>query len=263
MSGRVEQIGAATLYLADCREVLATLGPVAAVVTDPPYGIGESHKRNRLRAKPKGTGGGERNTTGRMIEVRDYGPDDWDREPCPPEVLAWMRANSRWQVIFGGNHLHELVPTEAGPMRVGLPPSACWLVWDKENSGDFADAELAWTNLPGAVRLKRHLWNGMARKGREPRYHLTQKPLDVMAWALSYLPDLGGGAVLDPFMGSGTTGVACVGAGLPFIGIEREERHFETACRRIAEALTQPRLFEPPRLVPPVQSALFGASVNE
>jgi DNA modification methylase len=255
---RVERIGEAVLYQADCREVLPTLGRVAAVVTDPPYGIGETSARNSTRAKPMGTAGGERNTTGRIIEVRDYGDDAWDREPCPPEVLAWMRANSAWQIIFGGNHLHELVATEAGPARVGLPPSACWLVWDKENSGDFADAELAWTNLKGAVRLKRHMWNGMLRKGREPRFHLTQKPLDVMAWALSHLPDLGGGVVLDPFMGSGTTGVACVGAGLPFIGIEREAHHFDTACRRIGEALTQPRLFEPQRPPPPVQPVLFA-----
>jgi DNA modification methylase len=227
---RTEQIGDATLYLGDCREVLATLGPVHAVVTDPPYGIGESAAKNRTRG-------------GKGVEPTDYGDDDWDREPCPPEVIAWMRAQSRWQIIFGGNYFE-------------LPPTGCWLVWDKENTGDFADAELAWTNLPKAVRLKRHMWNGMLRKDREPRFHLTQKPLAVMQWALGHLPDRGGGVVADPFMGSGTTGVACVAEGWSFVGIEREARHFETACRRIEEAYKQPRLFaEPPPK--PVQPSMF------
>jgi len=241
MSVRVEHIGDATLYLEDCREVLPTLGEVAAVVTDPPYGIGESAKRNLSR----GGGGGRLG----MCAPTDYGDDDWDQDPCPPEVLAWILANSRWQVIFGGNFF-------------SLPPTSCWLIWDKENTGDFADAELAWTNLPRAVRLKRHMWNGGLRKDREPRFHLTQKPLGVMEWCLSHLPDLGGGIVLDPFCGSGTTGVACVKAGLPFIGIEREARHFETSLRRIEEAYRQPRLFEEPR-PKPVQPSMFESSTPQ
>lgn len=226
---RKEVIGDCTLYLCDCREVLSDLQPVAAVVTDPPYGIGESAAKNRRRLG--------------MCAPTDYGDDDWDQEPCPPDVLAWMLANSRWQIIFGGNYF-------------ALPPTSCWLVWDKENTGDFADAELAWTNLPRAVRLKRHMWNGGLRKGREERFHLTQKPVAVMEWALGHLPDLGGRAVVDLFMGSGTTGVACVNVGLTFIGVEREPRHFETACRRIEEAYKQPRLFDEPA-PKPVQPGIF------
>lgn len=235
---RVERIGETTLYLGDCREILPTLGQMGAVVTDPPYGISESAAKNRTRVS----------RTGRCAKfaASDYGDDDWDREPCPPDVLQWLRDNSRWQVIFGGNYF-------------ALPATSCWLVWDKENTGDFADAELAWTNLRKAVRLKRHMWNGALRKGGEKRFHLTQKPLAVMQWVLSHLPDLGGGAVLDPFMGSGTTGVACAMENLRFVGIEREERHFDTACRRIAEAYRQPRLFDEPA-PKPAQASIFGGN---
>lgn len=171
-ASRIEIIGDATLYLGDCRDILPTLGKVDAVVTDPPYGIGESAAKNRTR----GGGGGRLG----MCAPTDYGDDDWDQEPCPHDVLEWMRQHSRWQVIFGGNYFP-------------LPPSSCWLVWDKENTGDFADAELAWTNLPRAVRLKRHMWNGALRKGREERLHLTQKPVAVMSWAIDFLPEMGGG----------------------------------------------------------------------
>lgn len=231
---RVETIGDAKLYLGDCADVLATLGPVDACVTDPPYGIGESAKKNRTRG-------------GKGVKATDYGADDWDNEPCPPSVLAWMLANSRWQIVFGGNYFP-------------LPPTSCWLVWDKENTGDFADAEMAWTNLPKAIRLKRHMWNGMLRKDREPRFHLTQKPLAIMSWCLSHLP-AEARVVIDPFMGSGTTGVACVLDGRPFIGIEREAKHFETACRRIEEAYRQPRLFAEP-IAKPFQEAMdFGEAL--
>lgn len=229
-SVRKEVIGDATLYLGDCRDILPTLGKVDAVVTDPPYGIGESAAKNRTRGTV-------------AIPPTDYGSDAWDAEPCPPEALAWILANSRVQVIFGGNYFP-------------LPPTSCWLIWDKEVNGDFADAELAWTNLPKAVRLKRWMWNGMLRKGQEPRFHLTQKPLGVMQWCLTHLPaDVR--LIADPFMGSGTTGVACVLAGRQFIGVEREAHHFDTACRRIEEAYRQPRLFEEPA-PKPVQDKLFG-----
>jgi hypothetical protein len=158
-----------------------------------------------------------------------YIGDAWDHEPCPAEVIAWLRENSQWQVIFGGNYFD-------------LPPTSCWLIWDKENSGDFADAEMAWTNLPKAIRLIRHMWNGMIRKGREERFHLTQKPRDVMAWCLTHVPDAA--TILDPFMGSGTTGVAAVQMQRDFIGIEREPAYFDIACRRIEDAQRQGSLFE-------------------
>lgn len=202
-------IGRATLYLGDCRDILPTLSSVDAVVTDPPYGIGEAAGKAKRREN--------------AAAARDYGDDAWDNKPIPPELLAQVRSSGRWSIIFGGNYYD-------------CPPATCWLVWDKCNSGDFADCELAWTNLPKAVRRIQYLWNGMIReKGAQRGDHPTQKPLEVMKWCIEHLPKPHQ-LILDPFMGSGTTGVAAVQLGRSFIGIEREERYFEAACRRLREA---------------------------
>jgi DNA modification methylase len=227
---RIETIGDATLYLGDCREVLPGLTGVDAVVTDPPYGIGEAAGKNKTRSN--------------AAVARDYGDADWDDEPCPPELIQAMRDVSRWQIIFGGNYF-------------AVPPSSCWLVWDKKNTGDFADCELAWTNLPKAVRRIEWMWNGMIRKGHDVREHPTQKPVGVMGWCLSHLPtDVR--TVCDPFMGSGTTGVAAIERGFRFIGIEREPRYFDIACRRIEAAYKQADLFvAPPVVAAPVQETLI------
>lgn len=213
-------IGDATLYLGDCREILPTLPKADACVTDPPYGIGEAAGKNASR--------------GNLAPATDYGDDDWDDAPISPELLASVLSAARWHVIFGGNFYT-------------LPSSSCWLVWDKENTGDFADCELAWTNMPKAVRRLRWMWNGMLRKGNEARVgHPTQKPLGVMEWCLDQLP-AGTRTILDPFMGSGTTGVACVKRGFAFTGIEQRARYFDIACKRIEEAYRQPRLFDEPK----------------
>lgn len=208
------QIGAATLYCGDMSLILPGL-QFDAIVTDPPYGIGESAAKNRTRNNG--------------VKATDYGDDDWDSEPCSPQQIAAMRSASKWQVIFGGNYFD-------------LPPTSCWLIWDKENTGDFADCEMAWTNMPKAIRRVRWMWNGMLRKGREERFHLTQKPVGVMDWCLSHLP-ADAKTVCDPFMGSGTTGVACVQRGLAFTGIEMSRKYFDIACRRIEAAERQPDMF--------------------
>jgi site-specific DNA-methyltransferase (adenine-specific)/modification methylase len=218
VSVREVTIGNARLILGDCREILPTLSGVDAVVTDPPYGIGENSRKVASRQN--------------AAAVRDYGTFDWDTKPPVPETIAALRACSDWQIIFGGNFFD-------------LPPSACWLVWDKLNSGDFADCELAWTNLRKAVRRIQWRWNGMIRRGDDVREHPTQKPEGVMAWCLEQLPD-DCDLILDPFMGSGTTGVACAKLGRRFIGIEIEERYFDIAVRRITEAQRQSDLFIAP-----------------
>ena len=218
-----ERIGDCRLILADCRDVLPTLGKVDAVVTDPPYGIGEGNTKGQTRRN--------------MAAPRQYaGIDGWDAAPPEAELMAALRAMSKHQIIFGGNYFE------------GLGPTSCWLVWDKQNGeSDFADCELAWTNLPKAVRRIYWRWNGMIRKGDDEREHPTQKPLGVMQWCLSHLPDTAR-TILDPFMGSGTTGVACVKTGRAFIGIERDPDYFAIACKRIDEAYRQPDMFvQPPK----------------
>jgi DNA modification methylase len=222
--GRVETIGRATLILGDCRDILPTLGKVDLVLTDPPYGIGEAAGANKSR--------------GNLAPAKDYGSADWDNEPISAELMAMVCASARWQIIFGGNYYH-------------CPPASCWLVWDKDNgSNDFADCELAWTNLDKAVRRLKWTWNGFIRQGemsRKPgqwdvRNHPTEKPVGVMKWCIGHLPDITG-AILDPFMGSGTTGVAATQMGRDFIGIELHEPYFDIAVRRIEQAQRQGDLF--------------------
>ena len=229
----IERIGDATLYLGDCREILPTLKQVDALVTDPPYGIGEAAGANKSRGKP--FGGAALKMPGKTIIARDYGDAAWDDQPVDGDLLRLVMLAGRWNVIFGGNYYP-------------LPPTRCWLVWDKLNGdSDFADCELAWTNLPKAVRRIRYMWNGMLKAPGETRGdHPTQKPVGVMSWCLQQLPD-GTKSIIDPFTGSGTTGVACAKAGMRFIGIEREPQYFAAACRRIEEAYRQPRLFEEPK----------------
>ena len=209
----MRQIGDCTLYLGDCSDVMPFLKGVDAVVTDPPYGIGEAAAKNKSR--------------GNKAVAKDYGNKQWDDAPLSGQLLTDVLNLAGKQIIFGGNYFQ-------------LPPTSCWLVWDKENGrSDFADCELAWTNLPKAVRLIRFMWNGMLRaNGEERGDHPTQKPIEVMRWCLSHVPDAK--TICDPFMGSGTTGVACARDGRSFIGIERDQEYFETACRRIEKAYRQP-----------------------
>lgn len=212
---RIERIGISTLYHADAREILPKLPKIRAAVTDPPYGIGEAAGKNKSR--------------GRL--AKDYGGDDWDNSPVPDDLMEMVRSSADFAIIFGGNFYN-------------CPPASCWLVWDKENgNSDFADCELAWTNLPKAVRRIRFMWNGMLRAGNESRGdHPTQKPIRVMKWCIEHVP-APHGVILDPFMGSGTTGVAATQMGMPFIGIEREAKYFDAACRRIEDASRQADLF--------------------
>jgi site-specific DNA-methyltransferase (adenine-specific)/modification methylase len=212
---RVEHIGDAVLHLGDSRTILPTLGRVDAVVTDPPYGVGFSH----------GGGGGclARSTAFAHIAITG------DCEPFDP--LPWLRFGQ--VILWGANHYASR-----------LPPSPSWLVWDKRDgicSNDQADCEIAWTNFGSPARVMRHLWNGMLKASErgEIRVHPTQKPIELMAWCVGFTV----GTVLDPFMGSGTTGVACARLGRRFIGVEIEPRYFDIACRRIEQAHRQRDLF--------------------
>ena len=232
---REEQIGDCRLILGDCREILPTLGKVDAVVTDPPYG--QAHKVNTFHR------GGTRDKAviqrnGIFLKVRPnvYKPvfgDDQPFDPSPwldfaPEVLLW------------GAH----------KFADRLPPGG-WLVWDKVPTGkerDQGDGEAAWINRSQPMRIFRLLWDGLcvgvgARHevtAGQQRHHPTQKPELLMLWCFGFIK---GHTILDPFMGSGTTGVACVKLGRKFIGIEIEPKYFDIACRRIEDATKQGDLF--------------------
>lgn len=197
-----------TLYHGSCDELFPRLGFVDAVVTDPPYGIGESSKKSSSRVQ--------------KAQPTDYGHFDWDKEAPEAWILDMLRSRSKTQIIFGGNYFE-------------LPATSCYLVWDKLNTGDFADCEIAWTNLKGAIRRLAYRWNGMLQEdmsNKENRLHPTQKPIAVMEWCISFLKDAQ--LVVDPFAGSGSTLIAARRAGIKNIGIEKDERY----CEIIAKTLS-------------------------
>jgi len=226
---RIERIGEATLYLGDCREILPTLERVDAVVTDPPYGINfDFDKERRGRKSGLAWGGGKPDIQRGWSRIVG---DDAVFDPAP--WLTFPQA-----ILWGANNY------------ANLPPARRWLVWDKRREttpDDHGCAELAWTNLPGVIRVHRQVWRGIVREGEEnvsngPKQHPTQKPAALMRWCV----EMTNGIVLDPYMGSGSTGVACMKLGRKFIGIEIEPKYFDIACRRIEEAWKQPRLFAEP-----------------
>ena len=214
-----------TIYNADCKEILPELGRFDLLLTDPPYGIGESSKKQRTRGGRTAFGG----KRGIDIPPKDYGENDWDRKTPPADLIQFARCMATSSIIWGGNYFD-------------VPPSSCWIVWDKENgTTDFADCELAWTNLKKAVRKFRYKWQGMLQEHagdkKEVRQHPTQKPVPLMRWCLTHAPTAQ--TILDPFMGSGTTLVAAKLEGRKAVGIEISEKYCEIAANRLRQRVLQ------------------------
>lgn len=204
-------IGDATLYLGDCLEVLPTIHKADAVITDPPYGIGEDGGACRTRGK---NGYSKHEALG------------WDSSRPTKLAFDQMLRTSETVVIWGGNYFADL-----------LPPTMGWLYWRKLMGGDFSDGELAWTSRNKALREFVKCPKGIDKA------HPCQKPIELMEWCIDTVRVPVGGIVVDPFMGSGTTGVACANLGRKFIGIEMETKYFDIACERISAAYSQGRLF--------------------
>lgn len=210
---RVETIGRATLYLGDCRDVLPRLSERYCVLTDPPYGIGKD---------------GQVRTTGGNGGRKAYEFKGWDAERPASEIFDMIRALSDDIIIWGGNYFADC-----------LPATGKWLVWDKGQRINQSDGELAWTSYSGALRIKVLNRVELMTDGAE---HPTQKPVRLMDWCIPQFrnPEL---PILDPFMGSGTSGVSAVKQGREFVGIERDPDYFEIAARRIEQAQRQTDLF--------------------
>ena len=197
----------------DCLDVMRDLpdGCVDAVVTDPPYGIGAS----------AGTG-----KYGRLkFTATDKKWDDFAVDVSP------LLALGKPTVIWGGNYF-------------GLPASRGYLVWNKGNGfagRDFAECEMAWTNQDANAKLL--TYDPLAFGDYRAKHHPTMKPVPVMVWSISYLALPPDSLILDPYCGSGTTGVAAINLGYRFLGIEREASYCDIARRRISDAAAQTNLF--------------------
>ena len=222
---RIEHIGDATLYLGDCRDILPTLPKVDAVVTDPPYGIG-------FAAQPT-----------RYQRANGMSARTWDNSR-PQATIETLLALGRC-IIWGGNYFD-------------LPPSRGWLIWTKTgNAPSMADLEMAWTSMDmNARHFEKSVKSASLEKDLQTGAHPSQKPVPLIEWCIGFVP--GSGPLLDPFMGSGTTGVACANLGRSFIGIEIDPSYFDIACRRIEEAYRQPRLFAEPEPKPVQSTISFG-----
>lgn len=208
-----ERIGDCRMILGDCQQIMPLLGRVDAVVTDPPYGLGK-----RMQG---GTWGAKDHNSGFLR---------WDLET--PDWLVGKLVGVP-SIVWGGNYLP-------------FPPSRCWLIWNKVNAvPTMADFEQAWTNLDRPSK-RMDLPVGRVEFG-----HPTQKPLALMEWCLGFLPNAQ--TILDPFMGSGTTLVACAKLGRKGIGVELDPEYFDIACRRVEQAYRQPDLFIAPPTSPATQ----------
>jgi DNA modification methylase len=219
---RVEHIGNATLYMGDCLDILPTLPKVDAVITDPPYGIGAD----------KGKKGAIPFKGGKAYEMAYHPENVWDSERPSRDLIHATVSAGAVAILWGGNYFADYLPAQGR-----------WLWWDKcQTMPSYGDGELAWTNLPQTTP-KKFVWaNNKIFADRVERHHPTQKPLELMAWCMSFIDEAE--TVLDPFMGSGTTGVAAIQCGKVFTGIEREPKYFDIACRRIEQAQKQGALFK-------------------
>jgi DNA modification methylase len=212
------------LIQGDCLEVLPRLprGSVNAVVCDPPYGIGYAHSGQAGKATfggPRFHYAHRRNTASIVGDEAPFDPSPWLAFPI---VLFW-----------GADHFRDRLP--AGGTFIG---------WDKSlgrgPNDSFVDCEFAWTNVRVKRNLCRYLWKGLLswKRGEENgrRYHPTQKPIGLMRWCLDTLGIERGATVLDPYMGVGSTGLACVQTGRRFLGVEIDSGYFKIARDRIRKA---------------------------
>lgn len=218
-------IGNAELWHGDCQEVLPLLSKHDLLLTDPPYGIGRD-------GKPPSTSshGGH----------KGYEFMGWDADAPPGWLFGLMHEKAENLILWGANYYPQ-----------HLRPSMGWLVWDKGQRISQSDCELAYSTLGKALRSMTLNRVAIAQDGA---VHPTQKPVQVMAWCLEFAGNFT--TVLDPFMGSGTTGVACAQLGKAFTGIERERKYFDIACERIARAQAQGQLI-PHESAQPVQEELL------
>lgn len=222
-------IGECTLYEGDCLSIMPVLGRVDAILTDPPYGIGED--------------GGAKRTRGRKGYSK-HESKGWDKSRPSKALFDMMLQLSSEQIIWGGNYFADY-----------LPPRMGWLYWQKKMGGDFSDGELAWTSRDRALKEFTKCPKGIDKT------HPCQKPIALMKWCIGFLPDAE--TILDPMMGSGTTLVACAKLGRKGIGIELDPDYFDIAVKRIQDVYNEPDMFLEAKAPEATQDALFEAEKSK
>ena len=218
------QIKTAKMYNMDCMDFMADIPDnyYSLALVDPPYGIDVS---------ASGKVGGRK-----LAKVKDYGAKEWDKQPPNEEYFSQLRRVSRNQIVWGANHFISRLPFD----------SSCWLVWDKDNSGNFADCELAWTSFDTAVRKFMWRWNGMLQqnmKNKEERIHPTQKPIALYEWIYhNYLPQ--GGKVIDTHAGSQSNTIAALkAANIEIDAIELDKEYYDKSVQRVKDFAAQLTMF--------------------
>lgn len=224
--GDIWQLGRHRLMCGDSTdketvELLMNGNKADMVFTDPPYGIDVVSGNKVGGDKPFGNVGGNN-----IVKANEYmsikGDDTTDTARLNYEIIKDLSKN---QIIFGGNYFTDF-----------LPPKACWCIWDKENTGNFADVEMAWTSFDKGAKLYRWLWNGLCRKGErsiegKSRVHPTQKPVGLIAEILKDFTKEND-IILDCFGGSGSTLIACEQIDRQCYMIEYEAHYCDVIIKR-------------------------------
>lgn len=208
-------IGNATLYLGDCLEILPTLGKVDAVITDPPFGVGSF-------VQSTGTLRGRGDNYGKVVT--------WNNSSPPPSLFDILRGMSKHRIIWGANFFN-CFEDKGGA-----------IIWIKnQKMPNFSKADIASCTHFQKTETVTIPWTNFIITHEAETDHPCERPVSLYEWCINYLPPID--SVLDPYMGSGSVGIACQNTNKAFVGIEREPKYFEDACRRIEDAQRQGRLF--------------------
>jgi len=212
------------IYNDDCLQAMRDMrdNEFDLAIVDPPYGIGEDGASNHSR--------------GKKAKPKLYTPKEWDKSSPPTEYFIELKRVSKHQIVWGANHFIQNIPNAN---------SSCWIVWDKDNTGDFADCELAYGSFKTAVRKFKYRWNGMLQqdmKNKEHRTHPTQKPVKLYKWLLTnYAKE--GDKILDTHLGSGSIAIACWDLKFDLTGYEIDKEYYDNAIQRIERHKRQLNLF--------------------
>lgn len=225
------------MILGDSLAVMPLLDPVDSVVTDPPYGIGFG-KFNRTN----------KDASGNRYKADKYHTSDWDDVFDFSPFFNYLKGLAVPMIVWGGNYF---------PCLWTAPVKGIVFWFKHQPVSNFSKGELAWTNIDmPAQHINFPYYGNIEGKTKaSTKSHPTQKPVQVMLNCLNFLPDAE--TILDPFMGSGTTLVACAKMGRKGVGIELDPDYFEIACKRVREAYAQPDLFVAPPAPNPVQDDLL------